>query len=253
MQRLVIEETQRQDDSIILSAEQQHYLKRVLRLGEGDRVLVMDGRGKAWLTQLKGDGLVILEPIASIMTELPISVTLMVALPKGNGFDEVVRCCTELGVTRIIPVMSDRTLLQPSPNKLDRWRRIIMEATEQSERGIVPILTKPMDFNTAIQEGRELNCPRYICVARGETPHLLSLLRDLYEGETHQKPKDVILMTGCEGGWTEEEVKSAIAAGFQPVSLGRRILRAVTAPIVALSLVASVIEASKKSLYEIQK
>ena len=71
----------------------------------------MDGVGKWWLAQLAGSQAQILEPLV-VQTELPVSITLMVALSKGNGLDEVVRCCTELGVAVIAPVVSDRTLLK---------------------------------------------------------------------------------------------------------------------------------------------
>ncbi|BAY42879.1 hypothetical protein SAMD00079811_04570 [Scytonema sp. HK-05] len=80
----------------------------------------MDGKGKWWLAQLQGETAQVLEPL-TVETELAVSITLMVALPKGNGFDDIVRCCTELGVTVIAPVVSDRTLLNPSPQKLERW------------------------------------------------------------------------------------------------------------------------------------
>ena len=156
----------------------------------------------------------------------------MVALPKGNGFDEVVRCCTELGVTCIAPVLSDRTLLHPSPQKLERWRRIAAEAAEQSERSFVPTILEPVTFNTAVTANQTNH--RYICEARGEYPHLKKVLNTISE--------EIVIATGPEGGWTTQEIENALAAGFQPVSLGRRILRAVTAPVVALSLITAACE-----------
>lgn len=132
LQRIAISPFQLQSGQISLTQQQQHYLGRVLRLREGDRFIAMDGMGKWWLAQLTGEQAQVLEPL-EVQTELPVSITLMVALPKGNGFDEVVRCCTELGVACIAPVVSDRTLLNPSPQKLERWRRIAAEAAEQSE------------------------------------------------------------------------------------------------------------------------
>jgi 16S rRNA (uracil1498-N3)-methyltransferase len=167
-----------------------------------------------------------------VETELPVSITLIVALPKGNGFDEVLRCCTELGVTTIAPVLSDRTLLQPSPQKLERWRRIATEAAEQSERAFVPTILEPVAFSQSLSF---TNSHKYICEARGNFPHLKDCLPEQRQGT-------IVIATGPEGGWTEQEIKSAIASGFQGVSLGRRILRAVTAPVVALSLVSAACE-----------
>jgi 16S rRNA (uracil1498-N3)-methyltransferase len=232
----VITASQIHDQQIALTVEQQHYLHRVLRLKSGDRFIAMDGQGHNWLAALTSDQAQILEPIHA-HSELPISVTLVLALPKGNGFDDVVRQVTELGVTCIAPVISDRTLLHPSANKLERWRRIAQEAAEQSERQIVPEILQPVSWSDRLK--LETCDRRLICLARGNSPHLLN---DLLAEPT---PASITLAIGCEGGWTDAEIASAIAAGFQPVSLGRRILRAVTAPIVALSLVAGVLETRK--------
>ncbi|MGK7873079.1 MAG: 16S rRNA (uracil(1498)-N(3))-methyltransferase [Xenococcaceae cyanobacterium] len=232
--RLVIESTQERDGQIILTPQQQHYLNRVLRMGEGDRFVAMDGQGQSWLAQLAGRSAQILEPLVA-STELSVAVTLMVALPKGNGFDGVVRCCTELGVTNLVPLISDRTLLKPSFHKLERWRRIAQEAAEQSERQIVPTIAEIANFTKALKKVRDSGSDCYICVARRDGTHLLNCLHK-------QNQKHIIIATGPEGGWTTSEVEKAIAAGFQSVSLGRRILRATTAPIVALSLAAAAAE-----------
>jgi 16S rRNA (uracil1498-N3)-methyltransferase len=248
LQRIVIAQTQQQDGQIYLTPGQQHYLNRVLRLGEGDRFIAMDGQGSWWLSELAASltEAKIMQSL-SIQTELLTAVTLIAAMPKGSGFDEVVYQATELGVACIVPLKSDRTLLNPSPQKLERWRRISKEAAEQSERQIVPTMLDPVDFASMLQRPEVLDAHRYICVARGEAPHLLSCLTqqrlELETGQSsHPQPSSVVIATGPEGGWTTAEVEQAIAAGFQPVSLGCRILRAVTAPVVALSLVASVLE-----------
>ncbi|MBN3948167.1 MAG: 16S rRNA (uracil(1498)-N(3))-methyltransferase [Nostoc sp. NMS7] len=261
LQRIAIAPSQLQQGQILLTKEQQHYLGRVLRLREGDRFIAMDGKGKWWLAQLAGEQAEVLETL-TVETELPVSITLMVALPKGNGFDEVVRCCTELGVTCIAPVLSDRTLLHPSPQKLERWRRIAAEAAEQSERSFVPIILEPVAFNTALslvtctelcrsmghtlREGEApmsfANSQQYMCVARGEFPHLKDCLQHKGQMTNDKGQMTIIIATGPEGGWTTQEIENAIASGFQPVSLGRRILRAVTAPVVALSLITACCE-----------
>lgn len=248
LQRLVIRSQQQQDGQICLTPPQQHYLNRVLRLGAGDRFIAMDGQGSWWLSELEASQAQakIIESLC-IQTELPLTVTLMAAMPKGSGFDEVVYQATELGVAWIMPIKSDRTLLNPSPQKLERWRRLSQEAAEQSERQVVPTILDPVDFATSLQREETLNAHRYICVARGNPPHLLSCLQtQRLELETAQpsypQSRSIVIATGPEGGWTDAEVEQAKTVGFQPVSLGRRILRAVTAPIVALCLIASVLE-----------
>lgn len=232
--RLVIKPEQIQQQQIQLTSSQQHYLRRVLRLKEGDRFVAMDGVGKSWWAKIESTSASLLEPI-DISTELPVTVTLLTALPKGNAYDEVVRCCTELGVSIFQPVISDRTLLKPSSHKLERWRRIATEAAEQAERQIVPTVLESVSFTEILTREVDAESDRYICVARGEVPHLCKYLQ-------HSVRNNILIATGPEGGWTKEEVAKAIAVGYQPVSLGDRILRAVTAPIVALSLVGAAME-----------
>jgi 16S rRNA (uracil1498-N3)-methyltransferase len=133
--------------------------------------------------------------------------------------------------------LSDRTLLNPSPQKLERWRRIAAEAAEQSERSFVPTILEPVAFSTGLSSvisNLSFSQP-YICVTRDDSPHLKDCLHD-------KRQSTIVMAIGPEGGWTQTEVENAIAAGFQPVSLGRRILRAVTAPIVALSLISAAYE-----------
>ncbi|NEO32318.1 MAG: 16S rRNA (uracil(1498)-N(3))-methyltransferase [Symploca sp. SIO3C6] len=248
LQRLVVAPTQCQNQQIFLSAAQQHYLCRVLRLGAGDRFIAMDGQGGWYTSEIEASltTATIIESLC-VQTELPITLTLMAAMPKGNGFEQVVSQATELGVSCIIPLKSDRTLLNPSPRKLERWRRLAQEAAEQSERQVVPTILDPVNFTTAIEQTKTSDAYCYICVARGEVPHLLSCLldKDLLSKTAQLSPSQllsVVIATGPEGGWSDAEVRQARAAQFQMVSLGSRILRAVSAPIVALSLVASVFE-----------
>jgi 16S rRNA (uracil1498-N3)-methyltransferase len=250
LQRLAVTATQICDRTIDLTREQQHYLNRVLRLQAGDRFIAMDGRGHWWLAvlEVRETGLFasIAEEIA-VNRELPVEVTLMAALPKGNGFDEVVRQAAELGVASIVPVTSDRTLLKPSSQKVDRWKRIAAEAAEQSERQIVPTILEPVSFDIAVKDcGKKY---RFICVARGENRHLWDCLVNLeppqpplIRGEQDGEELSIVIATGPEGGWTDGEVERAIELGFEAVSLGSRILRAVTAPLVALSLVGAAFE-----------
>lgn len=248
LQRLAIAPHQIHQQKVALTAEQQHYLGRVLRLGVGDQFIVMDGEGQWWLAKLTPDTsrktelAAVLEQEISIQNELPIELTLISALPKGNNFDEIVRHSTELGVTNILPVISSRTLLKPSPQKLQRWQKIAREAAEQSERQIVPIIRESVEYSAALslfQNQSLSNYCKYICVARNNYPHLLESLLD------NQPPESIVIAIGPEGGWTNAEIEAAIATGFQAVSLGKRILRAVTAPSVALSLIAAVLERKK--------
>jgi 16S rRNA (uracil1498-N3)-methyltransferase len=258
LQRLVVKPSQFGETHIVLTREQQRYLNQVLRLQAGQHFIAMNGTGQWWLAELlavnqdAGQHAKLLEPI-TITNELPVSVTLTVALPKGSGFDEVVRQTTELGVSCIVPVLSDRTLLNPSPQKQERWRRIAQEAAEQSERQIVPTISEPLAFATYLKNLASVDdtntiSQHYLGVTRADAPHLLPCLTQTVSLTSLEM---IEIAIGPEGGWTESEVASAIAVGFQPVTLGRRILRTVTAPIAALSLISGALEGMRDERREV--
>jgi 16S rRNA (uracil1498-N3)-methyltransferase len=247
LQRIAVNLEQIQASQLFLTPQQQHYLIRVLRLREGDQFIAMDGKGQWWLTKLcSNQEAEILESVPA-QTELPVQIKLIAALPKGSGFDEVVRQTTELGVSEIVPVLSERTLLNPSSQKVERWRRIAKEASEQSERQFVPIIQDPELFSHSLskhfpQDLSSLSTVQLICVTRRQSPSLLHYLGQ-FKTASPTTPLQIVVAIGPEGGWTSTEIEQAITANFQPASLGKRILRAVTAPVVALSLIGAVFEA----------
>ncbi len=235
LQRIAIAPSQIQSHRISLTPEQQHYLYRVLRCQIRDRFIAMDGRGNWWISQLTGESEAEIVESLDANNELPVAITLVVAMPKGSGFEDIVRYSTELGVCQIVPLRSDRTLLKPSSQKIKRWRRIAAEAAEQSERQIIPEIIEPLSLEAYLNTLSSSISPqnRYVAVAREDVPHLASILP--VTGE-------IAIATGPEGGWHSSEIELFQTYEFQPVSLGKRILRAITAPMVALSVVASAAE-----------
>jgi 16S rRNA (uracil1498-N3)-methyltransferase len=237
LHRITITPSQIQDRSIDLTLAQLHYLTHVIRLTKGSQFQVIDGTGNLYLAELTGNIAQIIELIPTVDRECPQSTILICALPKGNHFDDIVRACTELGVTEILPAISDRTLLQPSPQKLQRWRKIAQEAAEQSERRVVPTIDEPQSLQTIFERLTDRRY-KYLCEARGEHPHLLTCL------QTIPNTNPIILAIGPEGGWTTGEIDRSIEHGFKLVSLGQQILRTITAPIVALSIVTAATDAN---------
>ncbi len=237
--RITVNPEQVQNQIIKLQSEQEHYLRRVVRLNNEDNFIAIDGRGNCWLAKLTPNHGCIVRSIDE-NKELPIAVTLIVALPKGQGFEEIIRMTTELGVTQIQPVISDRTILKPNANKLIRWRKIAAEAAEQSERQIIPDITPVVSVKEAFSAANNLNIPKYLAFARSTTPHLQHILTKELEQSI---PPQIIIATGCEGGWTNKEVEFAVnKCNFEQVSLGKRILRAVTAPVMVMSLLSAMID-----------
>jgi len=224
--RLLLDFNTLENGLIVLTPEQSHYLKKVVRLKSHDRFIALNGQGQAWLAEIIDNSAHLLEAINET-SELPVQVNLMVAIPK-NGFDDIVRAATELGVYRIIPLLTERGLVNPSPQKIDRWRKIAREAVEQSERQIIPIIEEPQPFLAILNRGANPGTTCYIGVTRRTVDRLLSQL---------QTSTEITIAIGPEGGWTEAEIEQAIAADFLPVSLGKRILRTITAPLVALAII----------------
>jgi len=224
--RLLLDFNTLENGLIALTSEQSHYLKKVVRLKSHDHFIALNGQGQAWLAEIIDNSAHLLEAINET-TELPVQVNLMVAIPK-NGFDDIVRAATELGVYRIIPLLTERGLVNPSPQKIDRWRKIAREAVEQSERQIIPIIEEPQPFLAILNRGANPGTTCYIGVTRRTVDPLLSQL---------QTSTEITIAIGPEGGWTEAEIEQAIAADFLPVSLGKRILRTITAPLVALAII----------------
>jgi 16S rRNA (uracil1498-N3)-methyltransferase len=238
LQRLVITLSQCIDNTIFLKPEQQHYLTRVLRLKGGDRFLAICDE-TWWLAELDfaQTEAQLLETIP-VQTELEQPLTLLAAVTKGQGFDEVVRTTTEMGVTTLIPLLTAHTVMTPSPSKLERWQRIATEAAEQSCRQRVPEILAPQPFSqalTLIQVEPFAAQHRLICVTDPDGVDLAQSLENLPQ-------LGILVMVGPEGGWTPAEQAAAIAQGFLPVSLGRRVLRAVTASMAVVAVLSTHLE-----------
>jgi 16S rRNA (uracil1498-N3)-methyltransferase len=262
LQRITLTPSQIHEHQIDLTSAQHHYLTRVIRLKTGGQFQAIDGTGKLYLAAIMAVSspdiaartAKIIQTIAAVDLdgadaiengEITPSIVLICALPKGNNFDDLVRACTELGVTTIFPALSDRTLLKPSPHKLPRWCKIAQEAAEQSERTTIPLIAEPQALQLIFSQ-LPARSDRYLCAARGEHPHLLTCLQS--RQLTDRLP--IIIAIGPEGGWTDAEIDLAIQHNFQLVSLGRHILRTITAPIVALSIVAATIDRSDCNPHE---
>lgn len=235
--RLVIDPPPPETRRHLLTPEQSHYLFRVLRLSPGADLVAMDGRGQSWQARLEADALALEEALAE-NSELSLGVDLAVALPKGNVLEEILRPCAELGVRGIYPILSQRTLLNPSDQKLDRWRRILTEAAEQCERQWTPQLFSPQPWPEFLAHPRE-HTAHFLCLARRPCPSLTGALRRRL---AEAQPQALTLAVGPEGGWTDAEIQEALDQDWEAVSLGSRILRAATAPIVALAQVCALLE-----------
>lgn len=232
MVRLFFEPKQFSGEATVsLTPDQLHYLRKVLRFRPGDFCVALDGLGKAWQGVFDGERLALETLQESPGYELPISVKLACAVPKGERWEWLLQKAVELGATEIVPLQTERSVVKPQVEKLTRWQSIVREAAEQCERAILPQVLVPMTFTDFLAQGFPEK--GLICTARGERPSLLS----------QRTTEPLTVLSGPEGGFSATEIAQAQVAGFQSVSLGQRILRAETAPLVALSWIGTWFEA----------
>lgn len=218
--------------TVTLTSDEARHLRGVLRLKEGDEVYVFDGTGREFRCTIDGMkrdevALDIKEEVDAFQPESPLSLTLAVALLKGEKFDLVVQKATELGVRTIVPVTTryaDIHLRDASDaeKRLNRWRRIALEAAKQCGRSRVPEITAPVSFDS-LMIGEDENLRLMFSERQGDPLNSSLSLR--------KQPELVTALIGSEGGWSEEEIASARDVGWQIVTLGGRILRAETAAI----------------------
>jgi 16S rRNA (uracil1498-N3)-methyltransferase len=218
-----------------LPADESRHLTRVLRLGPGDVVAVFDGRGHEYLARVTGarDGEVTVALLDRIepAPEPRVPFTLIQAILKGSAMDDVVRDATMLGAAAIRPVVSRHIAVKPAlalrKENADRWRRIAVASAKQSRRGTVPVIAEPAPLEAALREHKSDLLLLFIePSAEREAQSMRSLMGP-------NPPARAALVVGPEGGWADDEIAVAIAAGSVLVTLGGLTLRAETVPLVA--------------------
>lgn len=234
--RFFVEDISPDAESVEVRGEEMRHLKKVLRLLEGSPVLLFNGKGLELSGVIEGVGKdavkVLVTGTAEMTGESDISVTLLQALIKGDKPEFTTQKATELGVQRIVFYTNERTVPKPSADKiekrLERLRRISIEAVKQCERSVVPEILL-VGFDAALGLRATDNG---VILYEGETKRSLKDVLSSFTGD-----KGVSVLIGPEGGFTEEEVEKAVASGFQKAGLGRRILRSETASLSALAIV----------------
>lgn len=235
-------------------------IKTVLRLRQGDPIVVLDGSGCLYECVLANTNAREIE--ANIVNSSPAGgdppVSVRAALPmlRGGRFEWALQKLTELGVAAVTPIVSSRSVVKQArrtagekqadneemSGKLPRWQSIVREAAEQCERATVPVVTQPVSFLDLVRQlesERKSGAAGMICAERSAAPLLREYLHSLTADQISRQYISVIV--GPEGGFAEEEIEHAVACGIAPVSLGPRILRSETAAIFALAQIISTV------------
>ena len=213
-----------------------HHIKDVLRMKIGDQLELLDGTGKIYeakISELKKDKIICEILSAHIEESEPkIKVTLAQCLSKSKKMELIIQKCTELGIDQIIPTLSERTIARRE--KSERWRTIAREAAEQSGRSTIPAISPLTKFKEVLKIKNQFDLALI--------PWELEKENTLKNILTTSRPKDwktgrLLILIGPEGGFSAKEVELAKSAGFIPLSLGPRILRAETAGMALLSMI----------------
>jgi 16S rRNA (uracil1498-N3)-methyltransferase len=221
------------DGIAYLSSSQAHHLRHVLRLGAGDIVEVFDGQGQGYLgdVEIQGSEVIVraLQPFSSEQTS--VRIILAAALIKSAKFEWILQKATELGVHQIVPISTRLSDIRISESKLSlrlqRWERIILEASKQSRRMVAPRLHKPIDFSGLLCSEEFSTSTKLLFYEKAS---------NLWSPGDIPSSGEIMLCIGPEGGWESREVERAQSSGISIFSLGPWTLRAETAAVAALSI-----------------
>jgi 16S rRNA (uracil1498-N3)-methyltransferase len=218
-------------ERIVFSERSAHYLRKVLRLGSGDRVHAFNGNGE-YVVELivAGRG-----PMTGrIVERLPaetrprFELILAFACVRPGPFQEILRHCTELGVSRFIPILSTFSNRKPTEKK-ERWQAVVQSAAQQSGWMGCPEVESPLTLTRLLQQETP-ECSRLILSPHARSVPILEVLEE-------ERPDRALVLVGPEGGFDASEEASALEKGFRPASLGSGVLRTETAAVVAVGSV----------------
>lgn len=231
MHRCYLESAAWRGSEVQLSAAESHHLVKVLRAVAGDEVFVFDGAGRTARARLKSLAPAVLEIIREDAVECDgaCGVTLIQALPKGSRMDLIVEKATELGVSAIVPVITERVIVEPKSERVERWRRIVVSASKQCGAAGMPMVMDITPYSEALARLEPFDL-----LLVGSLGADAILLRDVLRGSD---AKRIGVIIGPEGDLTSDEIDEAVRHGAVQVSFGDLVLRVETAALYVLSAV----------------
>ena len=229
-----------QDASVVIKDGDVHHIKNVMRMKIGDAIYLSNQQLVFYsvITSISDDEVICgLQYEIMENSELGVHVTIAQGLPKADKFEWIIQKTTELGVSKLIPISSERSIIKLDPKKkqkkIDRYQKIAKEASEQSHRTLIPTVSNVMTVKELIEESKSYT---YKAVAYEATTEVDYHNFDKIMQEI--KPQDsLIVFIGPEGGISNKEMTLLTENGFKIISLGNRILRTETAPIFVMSAV----------------
>lgn len=216
-----------------------HHFRDVLRVKAGEEAVVCDGAGNEYdcvIETADSNGLLLAirskNPPAPLRT---VMITAACAIPKKSKFEDIVDKLTQVGVDRIIPMLTERVIVKLDKRKealrLSRWQKIALSAAQQSQRRSLPQISPVQSFQQVLQESKKAGFDLKLI------PYLAGERKTLREALTGVRPKNILFLIGPEGDFSHKEASSAVSAGFVPVSLGDSVLRVETAAVSVASFI----------------
>lgn len=228
-----------ENNKAYIKDEDAKHIKKVLRMKIGESIDICDTNGYDYIGTIDelSDSFVCVnlnEKMPS-KSEPSINLTLYQAMPKGDKMEFIIQKATELGIVKIVPFISKFCVSRPdeksAKKKTERYQRIAFEAAKQSQRGIIPVIENQMTFDEALLE-MEKSKGSMIFYEKATNS-----FKNAINISTQNQNRDISIMVGSEGGFSEEEIAQAIEKNIQIISLGNRILRCETAPLTAISVI----------------
>lgn len=231
------------DNRTLVEGVEAHHLIHVMRLKVGQPVTLFDGSGLEFQGQIgrigRTEAEVEILSRAEVNRELRVPIVLGVSLPKGDRQKWLIEKAVELGVTRIIPLRTERSVAQPVTQAIDRLQRSVIEASKQCGRNRLMVLSEPQRWQDFVSDSPPEAC---CLIAHPESPceHGPAQANKLHNGMFRHP---IVIAVGPEGGFTADEVQAARKAGWQTRDLGPRILRIETAALLMVAIALQITEA----------
>lgn len=224
---------------LTLSEREAHHALHVLRLREGEHAAVLDGVGHEFhceVAKATRDTVELSVLQKNAVAPLPYQITLLQAIPKGKLMEFIVQKATELGVHRIVPILSERVVphLDAESNKLEKWHWTAIEAIKQSGLAWLPQVESPVTLKDCVNRSEKFDLP-LIASLRSDSRHPREVFQ-AFQAERHRMPQSVSIWVGPEGDFSPAEMNAVRAGGALPITLGRVILRTETAALYCLSI-----------------
>lgn len=228
-------ETEIGSDNYIITGENARHIAKSLRMKAGEQLTLVTPKQEqldCTISSVNADSVeVSVNSRKPCENEPDVEITLYQALPKGDKMEYIIQKCVELGISTIVPVISARCISRPDAKSLAkkqiRWQKIAREAAQQSRRGIIPTIGDAVSFKQAAE----------ICSENEQNIIFYELGGESVRKLISKKPKSIGVFIGSEGGFEHSEVELVLGNGGYAATLGRRILRAETAPLAALSII----------------